>query len=425
MHIIDRRLNPGGKNLPNRQRFLRRARRIVREAVRQASASRSIRDIDEAGVVVIPGNGIDEPSFHLGSEGHHQPVFPGNKEFVEGDRLPRPQGGAGGGGSQAGQGQSEDSYQIALSAEEFLEFFLEDLELPDLERRRVTSVESEGNRRAGYASTGSPSNLALGRTMRNSLSRRIALRRPRPADVAEAEQAIAEAQASGADESEMAELRRLRDSLQRRSKAIAWIDPIDIRYRRFEPQPRPMAQAVMFSLMDVSASMTEHMKDLAKRFYMLLYVFLKKRYKKVDLVFIRHTDEAKEVDEQTFFHGTESGGTRVSSVLHEMLRVVGARYPADQWNIYAAQASDGDNDPRDNLEVTGLLSGEVLEKCQYYAYLEVNEPGHGSTPSSLWRAYESIDQPNLAQRSVTHREDIYPIFRELFSRNEDVRRRLV
>jgi uncharacterized sporulation protein YeaH/YhbH (DUF444 family) len=89
MHIIDRRLNPGGKNLPNRQRFLRRARRIVREAVRQASASRSIRDIDEAGVVVIPGNGIDEPSFHLGGEGHHQPIFPGNKEFVEGDRLPR------------------------------------------------------------------------------------------------------------------------------------------------------------------------------------------------------------------------------------------------------------------------------------------------------------------------------------------------
>ena len=425
MHIIDRRLNPGGKNLPNRQRFLRRAHRIVREAVRQASASRSIRDIDEAGVVVIPGNGVDEPSFHLGEEGLHQPVFPGNKKFVEGDRLPRPQGGAGGGGSQAGQGKSEDSYQIALSAEEFLEFFLEDLELPDLQRRQVTTVESEGMRRAGYASTGSPANLALGRTMRNSLSRRIALRRPSPADVAEAEHAIAEAQASGADEDEIAELVHLRDSLQRRSKAIAWIDPIDIRYRRFEPQPRPMAQAVMFCLMDVSASMTEHMKDLAKRFYMLLYVFLKKRYKKVDLVFIRHTDEAKEVDEQTFFHGTESGGTRVSSVLHEMLRVVGARYPADQWNIYAAQASDGDNDPRDNLDVTGLLSGEVLEKCQYYAYLEVNEPGHGSNPSSLWRAYESIAQPHLAQRSVTHREDIYPIFRELFSRNEDVRRRVV
>ncbi len=425
MHIIDRRLNPGGKNLPNRQRFLRRARRIVREAVRHASASRSIRDIDEAGVVVIPGGGVDEPTFHLGGEGFHHPVFPGNKEFVAGDRLPRPQGGAGGGGSQAGQGKSEDSYEIALSAEEFLEFFLEDLELPDLERRRVMNVETEGLRRAGYASTGSPSNLALGRTMRNSLSRRIALRRPRPSDVQEVEQAIELAQAEGADDIELAELRSQRDQLLRRSKAIAWIDPIDLRYRRFEPQPKPMAQAVMFCLMDVSASMTEHMKDLAKRFYMLLYVFLKKRYKKVEIVFIRHTDEAKEVDEQTFFHGTESGGTKVSTVLHEMLRVVDDRYPAELWNIYAAQASDGDNDPRDNLEVTGLLAGEVLEKCQYYAYLEVNEPGHGSTASSLWRAYENLGLPNLAQRSVTHREDIYPIFRELFSRSETIRGRAV
>ena len=424
MHIIDRRLNPGGKNLPNRQRFLRRARRIVRDAVRHASSSRSIRDIDEAGVVVIPGNGIDEPSFHLGNEGLHHPVFPGNREFVAGDRLPRPQGGAGGGaGSKAGEGKSEDSYQIALSAEEFLAFFLEDLELPDLERRRVMSVETEGLRRAGYAASGSPSNLALGRTMRNSLSRRIALRRPRPTDMQEVEDALAQAEAEGSDEQEIAELRDLRDQLLRRSKAIAWIDPIDLRYRRFEPQPRPMAQAVMFCLMDVSASMTEHMKDLAKRFYMLLYVFLKRRYKKVDIVFIRHTDEAKEVDEQTFFHGTESGGTKVSTVLHEMLRVVADRYPAELWNIYAAQASDGDNDPRDNLEVTGLLANDVLEKCQYYAYLEVNEPGHGSNASSLWRAYESLGLPNLAQRSVTHREDIYPIFRELFSRSEAVRGR--
>ena len=421
MHIIDRRLNPGGKNLPNRQRFLRRARRIVREAVRQASSSRGIREIDEAGVVVIPGEGIDEPGFHLGPDGLRQPVFPGNKDFVEGDRLPRPPGGSGAGGSQAGEGKSEDQYQIALSAEEFLEFFLEDLELPDLERRKLTTVETEGLRRAGYASTGSPANLALGRTMRNSLSRRIALRRPRASEVEEAERTLDEAREAGAEESELDSLRINRDHLLRRSRAIAWIDPIDIRYRRFEAQPKPMAQAVMFCMMDVSASMTEHMKDLAKRFFMLLYVFLKRRYKKVDIVFIRHTDEAREVDEQTFFHGTESGGTKVSTVLHEMQRIVRERYAPDQWNIYGAQASDGDNDPRDNVEVIDLLANKVLPLCQYYAYLEVNEPGHGSSGSTLWRAYETLAESNLAQKAVTSREEIYPIFRELFSRNEEMR----
>jgi uncharacterized sporulation protein YeaH/YhbH (DUF444 family) len=422
MNIIDRRLNPNGKNLPNRQRFIRRARKIIREAVREASASRGIRDLDEAGVVVIPGTGIDEPSFNLGNDGHREPVFPGNKEFMQGDRLPRPPGGGGGGGSKAGQGESEDQYQIALSAEEFLEFFLEDLELPDLDRRKLTHVEAEGLRRAGYASTGSPANLAIGRTMRNSLSRRIALKRPRSEELSKIEADLAEAEAAG-NEAEIARLRDLVEGLQRRSRAIAYIDPIDIRYRRFEQNPKPMAQAVMFCLMDVSASMTEHMKDLAKRFFMLLYVFLNKRYKKVEIVFIRHTDEAKEVDEQTFFHGTESGGTRVSSALHEMVKVAKARYSPDQWNIYVAQSSDGDNDPRDNAEATGLLTADILPISQYYAYLEVNEPGHGHSSSSLWRAYEALSHANLSQRSVTSREEIYPVFRELFSRSDDVRRR--
>ena len=425
MHIIDRRLNPNGKNLPNRQRFIRRARKIIREAVREASASRSIRDVDGAGVVVIPGTGIDEPFFHLGNEGYREPIFPGNKEFVQGDHLARPPGGGGGaGGSKAGQGESEDQFKIALSAEEFLEFFLEDLELPDLERRTLTQVEAEGLRRAGYASTGSPANLAIGRTMRNSLSRRIALKRPRNEEIAKIEAEIAEAEGRG-DEAEVIRLRNVIEGLQRRSRAIAYIDPIDIRYRRFEQNPKPMAQAVMFCLMDVSASMTEHMKDLAKRFYMLLFVFLNKRYKKVEIVFIRHTDEAKEVDEQTFFHGTESGGTKVSSVLHEMVKVAKARYSPEQWNIYVAQSSDGDNDPRDNAEATGVLTGEILPMSQYFAYLEVNEPGHGSMASSLWRAYEKLNEPNLSQRSVTTREEIYPVFRELFSRSEDVRRRTV
>ena len=168
--------------------------------------------------------------------------------------------------------------------------------------------------------------------------------------------------------------------------------------------------------------MSEHMKELAKRFFMLLYVFLNKRYKKVDIVFIRHTDEAKEVDEQTFFHGTESGGTRVSSALHEVKKIAKERYARDEWNIYVAQASDGDNDPRDNVEATALLTGDILPFSQYYAYLEVNEPGHGSAASSLWRAFEALHDPRLAQRAVSRREDIYPIFRELFSRDEATRK---
>ena len=112
-----------------------------------------------------------------------------------------------------------------------------------------------------------------------------------------------------------------------------------------------------------------------------------------------------------------SCGTRVSSAQAEMLRVARARYSPDAWNLYVAQASDGDNDPRDNAVSTALLLNDILPMTQYYAYLEVGEPGQRVGASSLWRAYKELGEPRGAQRSVTSREEIYPVFRELFNRD--------
>ena len=214
---------------------------------------------------------------------------------------------------------------------------------------------------------------------------------------------------------------------QRRALAIPYIDPVDVRYRRFEARPKPVAQAVMFCLMDVSGSMTEHMKDLAKRFYALLYLFLGRRYKNVELVFIRHTHEASEVDEDTFFHSPETGGTVVSTALEEMRRVMAERYRPADWNIYAAQASDGDNTASDNERTAELLIRDILPVCQYYAYLEVGREGEHFPPgfmrreSDLWQAYQAICDAGapLAMRKVNHRRDIYPVFRELFQRRPE------
>lgn len=422
MYVIDRRLNPSGKSLPNRQRFLRRAGKVLREAVRNVSASRPIREVNEGGVVIIPARGIDEPSFHTGHDGVHGRVLPGNKEFLEGDRIARPPGSGGGkgkgSGSKAGDGGGgEDEFKVALSAEEFLNLFLEDLELPDLERRKLSQTEASGMRRAGFQRSGSPANLAVTRTMRNALSRRMALRRPKPDELERLRDALSIAEAAD-DQDEIATLRALIETHGLRSRAIPYIDPIDIRYRRFEPQPRPIAQAVMFCIMDVSGSMTEHMKDMAKRFFMLLYVFLRKRYKQVEVVFIRHTDEAKEVDEKTFFESRETGGTRVSSALQEAVRIIGERYPVADWNIYIAQASDGDNESGDNDRSTALMRDDLLPVSQYYAYLEVDEP-HSDTPmSSLWKTYDALD-PGPSMRRVTTRQEIYPVFRELFRRRNE------
>jgi uncharacterized protein len=428
MYIIDRRLNPGGKSLANRQRFLRRAKAQIQRAVRQTAGDRDITDLERGGEVSIPADGVREPSFRRSGEGGvHDHILPGNKRFVEGDTVDRPPGGGGGGGAAGGDnGEGEDDFRFVLTRDEFLDLFLDDLELPDLAKRRVATVETQGLRRAGYTVTGSPVNLALLRSMRNALSRRIAMRRPKSEDLLRLQEEIDRLEEQEGPSERLVALRLELEQLQLRTKRFPYIDPIDLRYRRFEPVAKPVAQAVMFCLMDVSGSMTEHMKDLAKRFYMLLYIFLTRRYKHVEIVFIRHTHEAKEVDEETFFNSPETGGTVVSSALREMQRIVEERYSPDAWNIYAAQASDGDNSPNDGTTSATLLRDVILPVCQYYAYLEVGsdsdrmQTGFINHKTSLWQTYETLQEEgaNLAMRKVNHRREIYPVFRELFRRRD-------
>ncbi|WP_237216464.1 YeaH/YhbH family protein [Falsiroseomonas oryziterrae] len=420
MQIVDRRLNPGGKSLANRQRFLRRAKDMVRDAVRNSAGERSLKDIERGGEVTIPASGVKEPHFRRAGGGFREHVLPGNKEYLEGDTIPRPPGGGGGGSEGSPDGEGEDAFRFALTQEEFLDLFLEDLELPELAKKRVVEGDASGVRRAGFATQGSPSNLALGRTMRNALSRRLALRRPKPDEVEELEEALRVAEAADPAEAELLRGRIAR--LKARATRIPYIDPIDVRYRQFEPAPKPIARAVMFCLMDVSGSMTEGMKDLAKRFYLLLHLFLKRRYKHVDVVFIRHTHEAKEVDEETFFRSPETGGTIVSTAFEEMLKVVEARYSPADWNIYVAQASDGDNTTADNERTAQLVMERIVPVCQYFAYLEVGREDDGGPigfmprETELWRTYGRlrIEEPRIAMRKVRHRKDIYPVFRDLF-----------
>ena len=424
MHIVDRRLNPSGKNLANRQRFMRRAKAQIRKAVHESAGNRSIKDADEGGEVVLPAQGVHEPSFRRSSSGGiRDHLLPGNKEYIAGDTIQRPPSGGGGSGSEGSpDGEGEDDFRFALSREEFVDLFLEDLELPDLAKRRVVNAEAMVYHRAGYSVSGSPANLALNRTVRNSMSRRIALRRPKPEEL---QALLDEIEAlDPADDEKRVALQEEYARKKRRTGLIPYIDPLDVRYKRFEAHPKPVAQAVMFCLMDVSGSMTEHMKDLAKRFYVLLYIFLKRRYKNVEVVFIRHTHQASEVDEETFFNSPETGGTVVSTALEEMQRVIEERYSPDNWNIYAAQASDGDNTASDNDKTAALLTNVLLPACQYYAYLEVGRdsehfpPGFIRRDSDLWQTYSTIIRAGapMAMRKVGHRRDIYPVFRELFAK---------
>ncbi|WP_378945391.1 YeaH/YhbH family protein [Mesorhizobium sp. ANAO-SY3R2] len=427
-NFIDRRLNPKDKSLGNRQRFLRRARSELKRAINERVKSGKIETADSDQVIAIPKKGIGEPTFQRAPHaGRREEVLPGNKVFGSGDRIPRPAAGTGKGSQPSASGESEDDFQFALTREEVLDLFFEDLELPDLVKLNLKEVVTFHPRRAGYTMSGNPTSISVARTMFNSFGRRIALKRPKQSEIDALNDELRKLEGARPNAASLRRIEHLREelaALMRRRKFIPYIDPIDIRFKRFEPQPEPNANAVMFCLMDVSGSMGEREKDLAKRFFVLLHLFLKRRYERTDIVFIRHTHEASEVDEDTFFYSTQSGGTVVSTALEEMLRVIRERYPSKEWNIYAAQASDGDNIPNDSERCVSILNDTLMQLCQYYAYVEIIDEResemfrHADNGTSLWNAYRQVKEawPNFAMTRIAKPADIYPVFHELFAK---------
>ncbi|MCC7548270.1 MAG: YeaH/YhbH family protein [Burkholderiales bacterium] len=418
MHLIDRRLNGRNKSAVNRERFIRRYKDHIRRAVKGMVADRSIKDMIQGGEVKVPAKDISEPGFSYGRGGDWESVHPGNREFVRGDRIQRPGGrGGSGGGREPGTGESTDDFVFSLSREEFLDIFFEDLELPNLMRTTLAEVQQRKLVRAGYVKDGAPSNLSVARTMKTALARRIALGGPLREELEDLRALLAQLLRDPSESTRVHALQARILELEGRIARVPFLDDVDLRYRHRVVQPAPVARAVMFCLMDVSASMDERKKDLAKRFFTLLYLFLTREYERVELVFIRHTDEAEEVDEDTFFYDQRSGGTVVLSALELMKSVAAARFPVSEWNIYAAQASDGDAFGADAGKSARYLREQLLPLTRYFAYIETPEEEY-SRKSPLWAEYEELqgEEDNFAMKRVSRAQDIYPVFRDLFAK---------
>lgn len=399
--IIDRRLNDRNKNATNRQRFIKRYKAQLRRSVADIVADRSITDMSRGGEVGIPAKDISEPKFRIGRGGDREMVHPGNKEFNTGDMIAKPKSGGGGGSGSGGEGQGEegqDNFMFTLSKEEFMNLFFDDLELPRLARTVLGDSEQFTYRRAGYTPSGVPANLSVPRSVKNAMARRIALKAPLKRELEELKRA-------DGDQEEI-------DALEKRIAGIPFLDEYDLRFRHRVKEPKPISRAVMFCLMDVSASMSEEKKDLAKRFYTLLYLFLSRKYEKVELVFIRHTSNAEEVDEHAFFHDPQTGGTVVMSALNLMIEVQQERYSPNEWNIYGAQVSDGDAFGSDPQRSAMRLSKDILPLCKYFAYVEVPDSPSSITP--LAAAYGQIRDETFVMSTVMDRSDVYPVLRELF-----------
>lgn len=447
MHIVDRRLNPKGKSLSNTQRFFHRVKADMRKSVAATIKNNTIKDaadtdgMSNKNVMEVSSTTIHEPWFHFaGDKGKYSFVLPGNKHheadasyfsppvltprnlfsFKEGDKIGKPpKGGGGRGGSMDGEGL--DDFMFVLSPDEYAQLLMEDLELPNREERMLDN-ETTALKRAGYTMLGTPSNISLLKTMTNSIGRRIGLKRPKSEELEELE---AKLENPLLEEKERLAIELEIAGMKLRMQNIPYIDPFDVRYNNFVHETKPKFKAVMFCLMDVSGSMGEREKDLAKRFYILLYRFLKMKYGKIEVVFIRHHSTATVCDEETFFYGKESGGTVVSTAMDAMLTEINANYSPDDWNIYAAQCSDGDNARSDNEKTMHLLTEKIFPVTSYFAYIETARDWSDVTwfkpsASDLWKLYSDIPKNNkFAMKQVNKKEDIYPVFRQLFSKKEE------
>ncbi|RJG42561.1 YeaH/YhbH family protein [Motilimonas pumila] len=413
-HFIDRRLNGKNKSAVNRQRFMRRHTKQIKQAVSGAVSNRSIQDLQSSESISIPTKDLTEPVFQQGQGGVHDRVHPGNDNFIAGDKISRPQQGEGqgsGDGQASDSGEGEDNFIFQISNDEYLDLIFEDLALPNLEQKQQAKLTQTKTYRAGYTSDGVASNINLVRSLQNSLLRRTALAASKKRRLKEVEQALADENLAQ-DRRQALQLEL--ENLKSRIKKVPFIDTFDLKFNNFVQKPVPNSQAVMFCIMDVSGSMDQATKEIAKRFFLLLYLFLTRSYKEIDVVFIRHHTQATEVDEQTFFYSQETGGTIVSSAIKLMDQIIQDRYPSNQWNIYAAQASDGDNWAEDSPICSKILDENVLSLIRYFTYIEITHRPH----QTLWREYEQLAQKHehFALQNIRNVADIYPVFRELFKK---------
>ncbi len=424
--IVDRRGQGGGSHV-NRGRFIERMKPWIKEAVQKKAGIGSITDSHKDGEdITIPKKGIQEPRFRHGTGGNREYVHPGNDRFIPGDKIPRPKGGSGGGKKGSPDGEGEDDFVFHLTRKEFLEIYFEDCELPNMIKTELFSgIDEYKWKRAGITTAGNPTNLDLVRSFRQSLARRIVFGKKDKEELLcklEGEMALLLALP---DPDEKARERVIAVAqeitlLKQKLRGIPFIDTSDLRFRQFAKVPEPTAQAVMFCIMDVSISMDKNRKDIAKRFFLLLYLFLTRNYERTDVVFIKHHTIAEEVVEKEFFESTETGGTVVSTGLRLMKEIIDERYSDSSWNRYVAQASDGENWSLDSNICEDMLVNEILSVLRYFAYVQIEK----EKQDELWANYlriaeESVFKDRFAMKFIREQKDIYPVFHELFKKKEN------
>jgi uncharacterized sporulation protein YeaH/YhbH (DUF444 family) len=433
---VDRRKAGKGKSSTNRQKLLKRIRGFIKQSSPQSLGAGGVAQVYSSGKaannpVKIAANALEEPWFAYGKSRENFYVFPGNTEYDRGDtfELPEEDGAAAGGGpGPAG----EDDFVINIASNEFLELFFEDCVLPNLDSEKTSEKQETKMAHAGFATQGNASQLSIIRTYKQALGRRNALAGPYQRELNDLEQEMKAIYERSTEEGltdkmslRLSEIETRIGVLRSKIAVASGFDKVDLRFRKKEPQALKQVDALLVMVMDVSGSMGHEEKTIARRWFALLFAFIKRRYANTDLVFIAHTDEAFEMNEGDFFSTRINGGTAVSPALEKINAIIRERYDPSHTNIYISHASDGDNWETDNESVMKEMTGTagLLHKIQYFSYVEVGKSKNWSfKPSTnLWDSYleaHNTAPEKMSMAVIEEADACYDIFKKLFKKKQ-------
>lgn len=365
------------KGQADQERHKEKIREAVKKNLGEIVSEESIILSDGKKVVRVPIRSLDEYHFRY-DPGRQQHAGQGNGKSKVGDVVAQePRSGRGKRGD-AGKDPGYDYYEAEITMEELAAMIFEDLGLPNLEQKRQQELQTEAVRFTDVRKTGPLNNLDKKRTILENIKRNAAKGDARFKDVKNE----------------------------------------DLRFKVWEPTIKYQSNAVVLAMMDISGSMGEFEKYIARSFYFWMVRFLRTKYNNVQIVFISHHTEAKEVTEDEFFHRGESGGTQVSSAYELALQIIQERYNPADWNIYPFHFSDGDNLPWDNDRCVQLVN-RLIEQCNIFGYGEIRE-GHYRSPSTLMSAYGKITDPKFIAVTISDKKEVYPALRKFFSQREPV-----
>ncbi len=363
----------------DQQRHKEKIREAIKKNLADIVSEENIIMSDGKKQIRVPIRSLDQYRFRF-DPGRQTRSGQGNGKSKVGDVIaqdPQQGQGPGKGKGDAGQDPGAEYYEAEVSVDELATLIFEDLSLPNLEEKRQAEMETETIRFTDVRKKGPMGNLDKKRTILENLKRNAAQGDPTFHD----------------------------------------IKNDDLRFKVWEPTIRYESNAVVLAMMDVSGSMGEFEKYIARSFYFWMVRFLRTKYTNVKIVFISHHTEAKEVTEDEFFHRGESGGTQVSSAYELALQIIKERYNPADWNIYPFHFSDGDNLPWDNDRCVQLVE-ELMKLCNIFGYGEIRE-AHYRSPSTLMSSFSKITNKKFVAVTIGDKREVYPALRKFFSTRGD------